>query len=642
MDKVKELEKIINTAKSYSDISNEDLIKGIYECTPIDKSRLLVLASEKVASMDKSYKKSFENMIKDYDNIMKIDSFNHICNTSIFGIPEEYIVVNELNTGEFTLNLMGISDRNGILICPTPILPLYLYRKNVDNVEKVRVLYRKEDKWSTLDIDRLTISSNNKIIDLANHGISVNSGNAANMVKYFNTIFDKNVENIVVRDSVAKLGWVDNNSHFIPYNSKNYDFVLSVNDKALDGTKQTYEAISEKGDYETWFECMQKMRTNIPTRLAFAASAVSPLLTILGSPCFVTMLYGKTGTGKTLSCRCAMSMWGDPNVLSMRADSTTASIVRKCLFFNNLPLFVDEFQLIKDNGSQEFLMSVTEGIQRTRATMDSSNNFTSSGIWKNCTLITGEHQCTTDHTIGGGAINRIIELRIDDMVADEMDLQDIYYKIDNNYGFLGEKLIELYCNDDFREKVRKRFKEIQDSWRDKLRTASKQLIAISCLALGDEILRDNFFHDEKEIGVEDVEQFVASMEDISYSERVYRDVCDLIIANKGKFIRNTAASGNNGAGSTEIWGWYNSDNPTIYYIIPKILKSELSRRDNTRLDNSTLEDWRHKGYIDCTCDKDGKLVKYVKRISIDNAKTYAYVFHTDLENEIKKEESDLE
>jgi uncharacterized protein (DUF927 family) len=117
---------------------------------------------------------------------------------------------------------------------------------------------------------------------------------------------------------------------------------------------------------------------------------------------------------------------------------------------------------LKQDYVKEFLMSVTEGIQRTRATMDSSNNFTSSGSWKNCTLITGERQCVNDN-IGGGAVNRIIELRIDDMVADEMDLQDIYYKIDNNYGFLGKKLIDLYSKKEFREKVKKRFAEIQDS-----------------------------------------------------------------------------------------------------------------------------------------------------------------------------------
>mgnify|MGYP003314866826 CR=1 FL=1 len=118
--------------------------------------------------------------------------------------------------------------------------------------------------------------------------------------------------------------------------SMNYDFVFSVNGSSLGGSKQIYDAIVEKGDYDTWFECMMKMRTNVPTRLAFGASAVSPLLTILGSPCFVTMLYGQTGTGKTLSCRCAVSMWGNPDVLSTRADSTPTSIIRKCLFFNNL------------------------------------------------------------------------------------------------------------------------------------------------------------------------------------------------------------------------------------------------------------------------------------------------------------------
>ena len=124
------------------------------------------------------------------------------------------------------------------------------------------------------------------------------------------------------------------------------------------------------------------------------------------------------------------------------------------------------------------------------------------------------------------------------------------------------------------------------------------------------------------------------MEDISYSERLYRDVCDLIIANPGKFLRVNCAEGN---GNNEIFGWYDPLKPTTYYIIPKMLKSQLAR-----LDNSTLEDWKHKGYIDCTYDKDGKLIKYVKRVSINNKKPYVYVFHTDLENEIKKEESDLE
>ena len=215
MDKVKEIESIIKKASVYGDICNDDLIKEIYACSPSSKSLLLVLARDRVASMGKDYKKAFDLMLRDYDNEMKISSFYHTCDTSVFNIPKEYDVISTLNTGEFILNVLGIHNKDNVLICPTPILPLYLYRKNVDNVEKVRVLYRKEDKWSTLDIDRLTISSQSKIIDLANHGISVNSGNAYNMVKYFNTIFDNNVENIMVRDSVARLGWVDDNSHFI-------------------------------------------------------------------------------------------------------------------------------------------------------------------------------------------------------------------------------------------------------------------------------------------------------------------------------------------------------------------------------------------------------------------------------------------
>lgn len=622
----------INGADSYEDLLQSEIIDNIYKCNPIDKALLMKSINDKVASFGRDCKKLFNNFIKDYEKTLQKSRLENECDTSSLGISEDFnYSIDTLSTGEFKITQFGIYDKSDTEISPTPIVPYCLYRKNIDNVEKVRILYRKNDKWQSLDIDRLTISNQSKIIDLSNHGIGVSSANALQMVKFMNNIFDLNVENIPVRDSVARLGWVDNNERFIPYNSETYDFVLSVNDKNVDGAKQTYDAITTKGDYDIWFDCMKKMRTNIPTRLAFGASAISPLLTILGSPCFVTLLYGKTGTGKTLSCRCAMSMWGDPNVLSMRADSTTTSIVRKCLFFNNLPLFVDEFQLLKQDYVQEFLMSVTEGIQRTRATMDSSNNFTSSGSWKNCTLITGERQCVNDN-IGGGAVNRIIELRIDDMVADEMDLQDIYYKIDNNYGFLGKKLIDLYSNKEFREKVKKRFVEIQDNWRKKLNTASKQLIAISCLVLGDEILREHFFHDENEISVEDIENFVASSDDISYSERVYNIVCDMIFSNQNHFARGDSSFGNNGV-QGELWGAIapESDNK-VFYIIPSKLKEELSRRFGINLDKSIKEDWRHKGYIDCTY-KNGKFVKYAKKESINGIKRDVFVFHTD-----KKEE----
>ena len=365
----------INGADSYEDLLQSEIIDNTYKCNPIDKALLMKSINDKVASFGKDCKKLFNNFIKDYEKTLQKSRLENECDTSSLGISKDFnYSIDTLSTGEFKITQLGIYDKNDTEVSPTPIVPYCLYRKNIDNVEKVRILYRKNDKWQPLDIDRLTISNQSKIIDLSNHGIGVSSANALQMVKFMNNIFDLNVENIPVRDSVARLGWVDDNEHFIPYNSKTYDFVLSVNDKNVDGAKQTYDAITTKGYYDIWFDCMKKMRTNIPTRLAFGASAISPLLTILGSPCFVTLLYGKTGTGKTLSCRCAMSMWGDPNVLSMRADSTTTSIVRKCLFFNNLPLFVDEFQLLKQDYVQEFLMSVTEGIQRTRATMDSSNN----------------------------------------------------------------------------------------------------------------------------------------------------------------------------------------------------------------------------------------------------------------------------
>lgn len=596
------LEKVENI-KDFESLCDKELLENIYSLNPIEKTLLREKCVDIAEALGK--KKAFNMMLKEIDKMVSNgtlgEDINNVCDIEDLNVPLPFNFegIDKINTGEFVVKLDGIYDMKNNLVCGTAIIPYRFYRKNDSNPEQIKILYHSPDGWQELDIARLTVSNRSKIIDLSNHGLSINSANADLMVKYFTRLFDKNSDIIPIRDSVGKLGWTKDFKDFIPYMSVGYDFVASVSANATEGGKQIYDCCKNiKGNKEEWLAGMKKLRDNIPARLIFGASAISPLLEILDLPCFVTMLYGTTGTGKTLACKSAISMWGDPEKLMTRSDSTLTSIARKCLFYNNLPMFVDEFQLFRQTEIQTFLMSVTEGSQRSRATLDSSNNFTSSDTWRNCTIINGEKQCTTDDSIGGGAKNRIIEIRVDDnILPTDEDFADLVECFKNNYGVIAEDLIELYKDKEAHDKLYKRLRDIQNEWRQDLNTLSKQLIAISCIKLGDDILRLLYFKEDRELSVDDVKDFVASSDDISMGERAYNVLRDLIISNRNKFEYedniNQSLKGN-----SEIWGCISKQNRNEYFLLPSIIKNQLSQRGIT-LDNGILEHWKHKGYLKC-------------------------------------------
>ena len=87
----------------------------------------------------------------------------------------------------------------------------------------------------------------------------------------------------------------------------------------------------------------------------------------------------------------------------------------------------------------------------------------------------------------------------------------------------------------------------------------------------------------------------------------------------------------------EIWGTICKSNPSVYYIIQKVLKSELRKRDGTHLENTILEDWKNKGYIQCTYTSNGEFIRYDKREKINGANVWCLVFKGPEPGEINKE-----
>ena len=108
-------------------------------------------------------KSLFEKLLNTFDKKDMVNKNNNICKYSDMNIDDYYEYDIDINTGEFIVTLDGIYDKFGALVSSTPVLPYRLYLKNVDNVEKIRVLYYKNEEWDTLDVDRGVVASQNKI-----------------------------------------------------------------------------------------------------------------------------------------------------------------------------------------------------------------------------------------------------------------------------------------------------------------------------------------------------------------------------------------------------------------------------------------------------------------------------------------------
>ena len=123
---------------------------------------------------------------------------------------------------------------------------------------------------------------------------------------------------------------------------------------------------------------------------------------------------------------------------------------------------------------------------------------------KNCFICSGEENIVKDNS-GGGSINRVISLEVQDTVIEDGNYT--MNVVSNNYGFAGREFISRL----------KEEKDLINSYRDILKelqadtdTTDKQCMAMAFLLLADSLAVKYIFKDECNLNVNDVKQFMAT------------------------------------------------------------------------------------------------------------------------------------
>lgn len=465
----------------------------------------------------------------------------------------------ELMCGEYTCekDMITTFDRYGfeVMVCPHPIIPVRRL-VNIDTGEvKIEVAYKRGAAWRTLIVDKTTLASSQRILELARFGIAVDSENARDLVKYLSAIESMNYDQMEETNSVGRLGWIKGHG-FSPY----------VDNLVFDGDlsfRAAFSAVSPVGDYDKWLECAREVRKNgTIARIMLAASFASVLIEPCHALSFFVHVWGGAGAGKTLGLMLAASIWANPSGDYIRTfNSTSVGLELAAGFLNSLPLCIDELQVVKDRKNfDNTVYLLAEGIGKSRGAK--TGGLQRLQTWRNCVISTGETPISNANS-GGGAVNRIIEIdcQAEQLFSDPREAASI---IRANYGFAGKQFAEALMDPEWMDTAKLLFSTYSRELSEGAST-DKQVMSAALLLTADTLATEIIFKDGIMLTAGDIEPFLVSREAADQNQRAYDWLLDFVACNPMRFV---AGGINNG----ECWGVHDTN---YVYIIKSVFDSKM-------------------------------------------------------------------
>lgn len=552
-------------------LSDEVLCELMEEQDDIFKARLLLTLTDRAQEL--GVKTKFVKLVAAYKKEKaKFDKQQQYAPTNLermtdFGIDSEMYCGNWMadNNGVRTFGPFG-----EILACYHPILPVQRLVNAQSGKEKIKIIFKKGYQWKDIIVEKGIIASANRIVGLADYGVSVTSENARNLVRYMSDIENFNIDRIDIQVSTSRLGWVQ--GEFMPY-GKSVIFDSEIR------FKETFESVRETGNYDKWLGLAREIRRSgrLEPNIYMIGSLASALIEPLNALPFVLNLWGDTGKGKTVAIMLAASVWANPGGNEYVTDpkSTVTALELRLDFLNNLPMLIDDMAQLKDKYSGDFselvyMLCSGKGKDRANANLGLNKSTT----WKNVILTNGEHSLVTE-TMQGGAVNRIIDVGMDDGYLFENGNQVVEI-IKANYGFAGRMFIDVI------EQIgMDRIKEIQKNFLQRINARSqelgiekeeKQSLPMSILLTADMIATDYIFEDGIYLDFNTCVNLLKNKGEVSENERAYEFILSEVAINMNKFKPDMFTGEYKG----EIWGAIEGE----YLIIINNAFNKICERGN--------------------------------------------------------------
>lgn len=430
------------------------------------------------------------------------------------------------------------------------IHPVFVAAKVLDlnsGLTKVKLKYYRDGYWRELIIDKSTIAGTRKITALADNDLAVTDISARHLIAYLQDIEQLN-ELPQIRYA-SRAGWLPGGD-FAPY----IDGVRTDDSGIL-------SAIHPQGDLSVWHSIATEARRTVAGKIILAASFASPLVKLFALNNFFVHIWGASGKGKTVALMLASSVWGNPALskYTLTFYGTQVGLERIASALNNLPLVLDEFQLVK-RGKKDFdaqVYMLANGVAKARGAR--SGGISSIDGWCNIIITSGECPIVEDSS-AGGIVNRILEIEPqEDLFVDGNKVVDGLLR---NYGLAGRAWIARLKQDGIIEQIKAEYQTLKAQAQG-IDTTGKLAQSIALLVAVDHALTD-FLGFDGPLEVDDFKSFLPSKSDVDVAQRAYEYLLGFVAANKAKF----STDGNYG----EIYGKIDSG---YVYIINHIAAKAL-------------------------------------------------------------------
>lgn len=553
---------------SEKELFNKQTFIDLFNMSDIDKiereDELFLIAK------NLGVEKRFKSTLKKYEKILS----DKISINEDLKLPYCKYDIQDYDMGNYTCNIQGITDKANFKFSNIPVLPVERYINRETGKEKVKIIFYKENKWRELTVDKSQLSISQKLLLLSDDGLDVNSNNVKYYIDYFSDIMSRN--NINKLESISHIGWRDN--LFIPYDTSGiFD--------GEDDFKNIYKSISSKGNYEKWKKTIKELRKNKKIRIIMDTTLASPLIEKLNIPNFILNVWSSaSGSGKTLSCMTAMSIWGNPEIgnLTLSSNCTQNFYTTIASFMRNYTCYFDELQIIKNSKTINFnnlIMDLCNGTEKGRLNKNSQAREVKT--WKNNFLFTNNDRMVTENS-GEQIYNRVIDMEIRGKIVENG--QDIARVIKENYGFAGKEYIKHVQNTGF-EVIFNRFKELLEQILVNTPATDKQASAIGSILLANELANQCIFEDDELLTIDDLKDYINDKEEVRTCVKAKNYIINILDINDKRF------QGDYNYG--EIWGFKNE----FYCLINvEVLRKELLKGG---FEFDTIKkDWYDIGFLE--------------------------------------------
>lgn len=465
-----------------------------------------------------------------------------------------------------------------IRVCDTPVLVSAIINSIDTGKKRYQLSYKDDDEiWKTITTDGETLLNSRNVMSLANGYLTISSDTARAVSAYFRSCITESKNRHALKTVMAsgQFGWFG--GKFLPYDCDELIFDGEENFPGI------LNALEEHGDRDKWYGEFKKLRGREAVDFMTAGALSAPLIKLIGTDGFVCDLYGKSGTGKTITNTIVSSIWGESSTIINSPYTTQVGTENRMAILNNIPYFLEDMNNIPQKERAEYLqrmvMQISNGVGKVRGKKDGGTQTLKK--WNTTGILTSEFGITNQFK-NAGAYNRVISCSITSPIYSREEIQTIPLLFKENYGFAGRDYIKAV-----ETLGRKEIKRIFDSFHAKIQKlaeirgkSDRQCMILAYMMTADKIATDYVFKDGKYLNLNKAIEWLTDDDEVDTSARFYGTLMDTIIANGQHFegLAFTEADINDAEKNNrpirmnaEYWGRYDSEKGYVY-VHPLFLK----------------------------------------------------------------------